>query len=157
VRDNQRAGSVAERFKAPVLKTGDGQPSVSSNLTASARHRRLEQLHGVGTRLDITTLIADIGERFGGARPTPRQLRSFVVTALGAEVGIALAALIWAMWTYFFPREAKSGQRPSCQWRPAIGARKCGAPLVHVEVTDHGKVLVMICEKGHKVKKAIKP
>jgi PKHD-type hydroxylase len=27
---------VAERFKAPVLKTGDGQPSVSSNLTASA-------------------------------------------------------------------------------------------------------------------------
>jgi hypothetical protein len=30
------AGSVAERFKAPVLKTGDGQPSVSSNLTASA-------------------------------------------------------------------------------------------------------------------------
>ncbi len=30
------SGSVAERFKAPVLKTGDGQPSVSSNLTASA-------------------------------------------------------------------------------------------------------------------------
>jgi uncharacterized protein YceK len=29
---------VAERFKAPVLKTGDGQPSVSSNLTASATH-----------------------------------------------------------------------------------------------------------------------
>ncbi len=29
-------GSVAEGFKAPVLKTGDGQPSVSSNLTASA-------------------------------------------------------------------------------------------------------------------------
>lgn len=27
---------MAERFKAPVLKTGDGQPSVSSNLTASA-------------------------------------------------------------------------------------------------------------------------
>ncbi len=31
-------GSVAERFKAPVLKTGDGQPSVSSNLTASANY-----------------------------------------------------------------------------------------------------------------------
>ncbi len=30
-------GSVAERFKAPVLKTGEGQLSVSSNLTASAR------------------------------------------------------------------------------------------------------------------------
>jgi hypothetical protein len=30
------AGSVAERFKALVLKTSDGQPSVSSNLTASA-------------------------------------------------------------------------------------------------------------------------
>ncbi len=29
-------GGVAERFKAPVLKTGEGQPSVSSNLTASA-------------------------------------------------------------------------------------------------------------------------
>ncbi|MEY4375986.1 MAG: hypothetical protein RJB26_536, partial [Pseudomonadota bacterium] len=27
---------VAERFKAPVLKTDDGKPSVSSNLTASA-------------------------------------------------------------------------------------------------------------------------
>jgi hypothetical protein len=29
-------GSVAEWSIAPVLKTGDGQPSVSSNLTASA-------------------------------------------------------------------------------------------------------------------------
>lgn len=34
---NAGRGSVAEWFKAPVLKTGDGQPSVSSNLTASAR------------------------------------------------------------------------------------------------------------------------
>src|SRR5690606_8601842 len=30
------AGSVAEWLKAPVLKTGKGQPFVSSNLTASA-------------------------------------------------------------------------------------------------------------------------
>ncbi len=30
------SGSVAERFKALVLKTSDGKPSVSSNLTASA-------------------------------------------------------------------------------------------------------------------------
>ncbi len=29
-------GSVAEWFKALVLKTSDGRPSVSSNLTASA-------------------------------------------------------------------------------------------------------------------------
>ena len=32
-------GSVAEWFKALVLKTSDGQPSVSSNLTASAKMR----------------------------------------------------------------------------------------------------------------------
>jgi hypothetical protein len=32
-----RSGSVAEWLKAPVLKTGDGQPFVSSNLTASAK------------------------------------------------------------------------------------------------------------------------
>jgi hypothetical protein len=32
-------GSVAEWSIAPVLKTGDGQPSVSSNLTASASQR----------------------------------------------------------------------------------------------------------------------
>lgn len=38
---NAGRGSVAEWFKAPVLKTGDGQPSVSSNLTASAKHFRL--------------------------------------------------------------------------------------------------------------------
>ena len=31
-----QSGSVAEWSIAPVLKTGDGQPSVSSNLTASA-------------------------------------------------------------------------------------------------------------------------
>ncbi len=30
------AGRVAERFKALVLKTSDGKPSVSSNLTSSA-------------------------------------------------------------------------------------------------------------------------
>ena len=35
---NVRQGSVAERFKAPVLKTDDGKPSVSSNLTASATY-----------------------------------------------------------------------------------------------------------------------
>jgi hypothetical protein len=29
-------GEVAERFKAPVLKTGEVQASVSSNLTLSA-------------------------------------------------------------------------------------------------------------------------
>ncbi len=29
-------GSVAERLKAPVLKTGEGKPSQSSNLCASA-------------------------------------------------------------------------------------------------------------------------
>lgn len=106
--------------------------------------------------MDITNVIAAISQRFEGERPTPRELRAFVVTALGAEAGIALAALIWAMWTYFFPREAKSGQRPSCQWRPTLTAHKCGAPLAHIEVVDQGRVLVMICEKGHKVKKAVK-
>src|SRR5690348_7506438 len=35
-----RAGSVAEWSIAPVLKTGNGQPFVSSNLTASARPHR---------------------------------------------------------------------------------------------------------------------
>ncbi len=34
-----RAGWVVEWFKAPVLKTGEGQPSVSSNLTPSATLR----------------------------------------------------------------------------------------------------------------------
>ena len=33
------SGSVAERFKALVLKTSNGQPFVSSNLTASANAR----------------------------------------------------------------------------------------------------------------------
>ena len=34
-------GSVAERFKAPVLKTGVPRGTVSSNLTASAIHHAL--------------------------------------------------------------------------------------------------------------------
>jgi len=34
---------VAERLKAPVLKTGDGQPSVGSNPTASARRHGLRR------------------------------------------------------------------------------------------------------------------
>ena len=33
---NKNIGSVAEWLKAPVLKTGKGQPFVSSNLTTSA-------------------------------------------------------------------------------------------------------------------------
>lgn len=37
----QHAGSVAEWSIAPVLKTGNGQPFVSSNLTASAKGLRL--------------------------------------------------------------------------------------------------------------------
>src|SRR5690606_22702458 len=32
-------GRVAERFKAAVLKTADGKPSVSSNLTPSATNK----------------------------------------------------------------------------------------------------------------------
>jgi len=31
-----RCGGVAERLKAPVLKTGDGKPFESSNLSSSA-------------------------------------------------------------------------------------------------------------------------
>lgn len=31
------SGDLGERFKPAVLKTADGQPSVSSNLTVSAR------------------------------------------------------------------------------------------------------------------------
>ncbi len=38
VRSAAYSGSLAEWFKALVLKTSDGQPSVSSNLTASAIH-----------------------------------------------------------------------------------------------------------------------
>ena len=33
---HSHCGSVAERLKAPVLKTGEGRPSQSSNLCASA-------------------------------------------------------------------------------------------------------------------------
>ena len=33
-------GSVTEWFKVPVLKTGVGKPTVSSNLTASAINKR---------------------------------------------------------------------------------------------------------------------
>jgi hypothetical protein len=36
------AGSVAEWSIAPVLKTGNGKPFVSSNLTASAKGDRRE-------------------------------------------------------------------------------------------------------------------
>ena len=35
-RGRSKAGWVVEWFKAPVLKTGEGKPSVSSNLTPSA-------------------------------------------------------------------------------------------------------------------------
>ena len=35
---SSRSGGVAERLKAPVLKTGRGQPLVSSSLTASATY-----------------------------------------------------------------------------------------------------------------------
>jgi hypothetical protein len=37
-RPKVRSGGVAEWLKAPVLKTGNGQPFVSSNLTASANY-----------------------------------------------------------------------------------------------------------------------
>ena len=40
-------GSVAERFNAPVLKTDEGlYPSVSSNLTASARYENPDHWSG---------------------------------------------------------------------------------------------------------------
>ena len=40
-------GSVAERFNAPVLKTDEGlYPSVSSNLTASAKFKNPQSLIG---------------------------------------------------------------------------------------------------------------
>lgn len=106
--------------------------------------------------MDITRLIASIGDRFEGVRPSPRALREYVVSAMGLEAGIGLAALIWAIWAYLFPRS--TGQRvPTCQWRPVPAAHKCGAPLAHIQLTDQGNILVMICEHGHKVKKRVKP
>jgi hypothetical protein len=38
LRQCRSAGSVAEWLKAPVLKTGNGQPFVGSNPTASASY-----------------------------------------------------------------------------------------------------------------------
>ena len=50
------SGSVAERFKAAVLKTAEQQCSVSSNLTASARERRAVFLAVAGqtSQCDLT-------------------------------------------------------------------------------------------------------
>ena len=52
------SGSVAERFKALVLKTSNGQPFVSSNLTASARD--LPQCRIQPTLYRIRSTVVDI-------------------------------------------------------------------------------------------------
>lgn len=106
--------------------------------------------------MDVTKLITLVADEYGGERPSPRELRAFVVNAIGPEVGLAIAALMWSIWTYLFPRAAKD-QAPTCQWRFVPAARKCGAPLAHVELLDQNRVLSMICVHGHKVKKVIKP
>lgn len=46
-------GGVAERLKAPVLKTGKGSPFVSSNLTASATGR--SRVRGASVRGTLAT------------------------------------------------------------------------------------------------------
>ena len=57
-------GSVAERFNAPVLKTDEGlYPSVSSNLTASAKYLKGNQIHSLipfsfGTILALFEILA---------------------------------------------------------------------------------------------------
>jgi hypothetical protein len=44
-RARSKAGWVVEWFKAPVLKTGEGKPSVSSNLTPSATAPKVGEQH----------------------------------------------------------------------------------------------------------------
>jgi hypothetical protein len=105
--------------------------------------------------MDITKLITLVADEYGGDRPSPRELRAFVVDVIGPEVGIGIASLLWGIWVYLFPREAKS-QSPTCQWRLVPAARKCGAAIVHSEFLDQGRVLRMTCVHGHRVKKAVK-
>ena len=56
---------MAERFKAPVLKTDDGQPSASSNLapTANLLGRRPLQIGGSGIRIGNGGAVAIASDR----------------------------------------------------------------------------------------------
>ena len=53
--ENETLGSVAEWSIAPVLKTGNGQPFVSSNLTASAN--ALNKAHDFMGPVYFTVLV----------------------------------------------------------------------------------------------------
>jgi PAS domain S-box-containing protein len=79
---------VAERLKAPVLKTGKGQPFVSSNLTASAI-AALRAFLQSGRR---SAVIAGAPHRTGNQ--LPNALSTYLVAAAAIVAGLLLRPLL---------------------------------------------------------------
>ncbi|MBI3370387.1 MAG: hypothetical protein HY017_01350 [Betaproteobacteria bacterium] len=81
-------------------------------------------------------------KHFGPHTPTVREMQAF----LDPGTALELAALLVALWQYFFPDGAPRKQQLVCHQMHSK-YRKCEAPLVGSKYT--GKTVTIICQRGH--------
>jgi hypothetical protein len=90
-------------------------------------------------------VLASARKRFGSHTPTVKEIQAF----LDPGTGLALAALLLALWQYFFPDGEPRRKKPRCEHVYSNG-KKCGAEFIHA--TKRGKTITLTCQRGHATK-----
>jgi hypothetical protein len=102
-------------------------------------------------KIDLPTLVESASSEFKGKRPTEEELRRFVALAgFGVGEAIALAALLFSIWSYYNPRTSKT--TPVCQ--SMFKGQKCGLEFIESEKDE--EFIRLWCIRKHQTTLRIK-
>ena len=98
--------------------------------------------------MDVYKVIIQVREKLGSEEPSKAKL-SNVIAELGVSEYIGLAGLLFAVWSFLFPRS--TDRSPRCIAKKPFSDGLCGKKLIHTQFNVQERELVMICEGGHKM------
>ena len=102
-------------------------------------------------QIDLPTLIEKASKEFRDKSPTEEELKRFVAIAgFGVGEAIALAALLFAIWSHYNPRT--SNTKPLC--RNISNGTKCGLEFIESEKDE--EFIRLWCIRKHETKLRIK-
>lgn len=104
---------------------------------------------------DLEELIEKSKEEYPDRKPTEEELKKIVspivaVAGLGVGEALALAALLFAMWSHYNPRLDKS----AAICKKIHEGKKCGKKFIESEKTD--EFITLWCIRKHETKLRIK-
>jgi len=102
-------------------------------------------------KIDLAALIEKASKNFKDNNPTEEELKRFVAIAgFGVGEAIALAALLFSIWSYYNPRTSKA--KPVCQ--RMFNGRKCGSEFIESDKDE--EYIRLWCIRKHETKLRLK-